>query len=158
MDTIFHRSNLDWSPTPKIWTSLANDIVLCTFVSTLGQRLFVMQNTLTKSTFIPWKIHIHSPLLTSFLGATSSFTQIVDMLSKTLFQMHCSFGYMPNLSLISSQYLNPPSSELHKSLIVFSPSQWISCAFKINNPNLPPLKEVPYQKLTFLMDVPTIMG
>lgn len=130
---------------------------ICTFVSTLGLRLFVVQNTTIRSTFVPWWYSYPFPFAHVFPKASKFLHQIAGMLFKTLFPMHCSFGSKPNLFLILSQDLKPPSFEFHKSPIFLSLAWSISCALKIDNPNSPPLKEVPHHKLTFLMDA-TIKG
>ncbi len=130
---------------------------ICTFVSTIGLRLFVVQNTTTRSTSMPWWYSYPFPFAHLLPKASKFVHQIVGMLFKTLFPIHCSFGSKPNLSLISSQDLKPSSFELHKSPILLSLAQSNSCALNIDNPNSPPLKEVPHHKLSFLMDA-TIKG
>ncbi len=56
---------------------------ICTFVSTLGLRLFVVQNITTTSTSVPWWYSYPFPfLLTSFLGLANSFSKLLGCSSK----------------------------------------------------------------------------
>lgn len=73
---------------------------ICTFVSTLGLRLFVVQNTTTRSTSVPWWYSYPFPFAHLLPRASKFLHQIVGMLFKTLFLMHCSFGSKPNLDFI----------------------------------------------------------
>jgi hypothetical protein len=98
---------------------------ICTFVSTVRLRLFVVQNITTRSTFVPWWYSYPFPFAHLLPRASKFLHQIVGMFFKTLFLIDCSFRCKPNLSLISSQDLKLPSFELHKSPIVLSLAQSI---------------------------------